>query len=192
MTDVPVFLMSTIVCERIAEFASPSTRLHPLTSELVAINPAVAAATFGDLRLPGIHPLLAPFTDRQVGDLPFDSTRPLSSDAEERDGVVPDPPTPRRPHSARGPEPETSRALRIFRHRRKLRRAQNVPVQGDPLMVASAGQSFPALASELGTHGPAAEAVSASVVGSQAPSPPTGSEAVTRRAGCGNSARPDL
>src|SRR5690606_23399724 len=95
--------------------------------------------------------------------------------------------------AAAEPWSEAARALRVLRDSGELRCAQALPGQGGLGVAQVARPPLATRPDELGAHAPAAGAVPAAAAASRAPAPPPArSESVTRRAGCGKSARPDL
>src|SRR5262249_24426965 len=105
-------------------------------------------------------------------------------------GMVQGAPPRRSPCAAGGAGKEAARSLWVLRHRRKLQGDRALPLQGDEGVAQVAEPPLGTRLDDLVAHEPAAGALPAPTAAHRAPPPPTCSESMTRRAGCGKPARP--
>ncbi len=145
----------------------------------------------GDLRLPGLHPLLGESPKREVDRLPHNGQGPLSPSAQAHRPVVPTAPARRCPSPAASAHLEATRALRLLWRDRELPRSRSLPPRGETPVVQVAQPPITEQPYVLDRDGTALGALPASNPVHLAPRS-SRSEPVIRGAGCGSSARPDL
>ena len=147
----------------------------------------------GDLRLRGIYAVLGSLPPWQVGAEGEDGrepTHPRSTDPEGMDGAQ----SPLAGRCAgRGSRAEAPRSLQLLRGAWELSLHRSLPTRSDQTVETGPRAPQPAV-SDLGEvrSDPPPPSPPAGPVALMAPPAASTGECVSRRAGCGNSARPDL
>ena len=146
----------------------------------------------GELRLPGLHPLLGPESQGQLGRETQNGREPVLAGITDDHRMVPAAPSFTFASATAGVEPEASGALLVLRPDGERSVVEPLPVRGALHLATPSGEKEPPGPALVEVPSPVGTLPVADCTGGSFHLPPSRSEPMTRGAVCVNRARTDL